>query len=696
MKNSRKAPVAAIKNSLSTSNKSDDFDWLRAKNWQDVMRNPELLAPDIKLYLDQENTYADTMLKHTQTLQKTLFQEMKGRIQEDESSIPEPEGKYEYYARFEKAAQYPLYCRKKRNRSKNLQDRSCEEVLFDFNAMGKKHVYFDMGGVARSFSHQYMAYAIDAKGSEYYTIRFRDTETGRDLSDVLYNTDGSLVWAKDDSHVFYITFNDNHRADTVWRHKMGAKQKEDTIVYKEKDPGWFLRIYLSESEEYIFIVSEDYTTSETHMIKSHQPLKKFTVIARRQKSIRYSVTHCGKFFYIKTNADNAIDFKIIKTPIETPGMTHWQDYIPHKNGVLRTSISINKNYLVRLEIVNALPRIVVKELDTGVEDTIQFFEQAYALNLFGILEFDEPIMRFSYCSPTTQTEVYDYHMQKKERTLRKRQAIPSGHRPENYETKRIFVTAHDESKVPLTIVYKKGLLRNNSNPVLLYGYGSYGLSIPASFSTSRLSLLDRGFVYAIAHVRGGMDCGYRWWTKGKMQNKKNTFLDFLACGQALVDQGYTKIGKITAMGGSAGGLLMGAVVNMRPSLFKSIVALVPFVDVLNTICDETLPLTPPEWKEWGNPNTSRTTFAYIESYSPYDNVKKQLYPNIYVQAGLTDPRVTYWEPAKWVAKLRRHNTNENALIVLRTQMKAGHSGISGRFDALRETAEIFAFIIDNK
>ena len=381
------------------------------------------------------------------------------------------------------------------------------------------------------------------------------------------------------------------------------------------------------------------------------------------------------------------------TSINKLGVENWIDFIPYKEGVLISGISVSKDYMLRMEKENALPRIVIHHFDSATDKVVEFDEQAYSLGLTGALEFEHNIMRFSYSSPTTQNETYDYDMDTGIRTLSKRQIIPCGHEPKNYECRRIYATADDGAKIPITLVYKKTTKLDKNTPCVLYGYGSYGNSMPASFSTSRLSLLDRGFVWAVAHIRGGMDCGYNWYTQGKLMNKKNTFTDFIACGNELINQGFTGMGNITAMGGSAGGMLMGAVINMRPDMFKSVLALVPFVDVLNTICDDTLPLTPPEWNEWGNPLQSEEVYKYMQEYSPYDNVSAQSYPHIYVQAGLTDPRVTYWEPAKWVAKLRKNKTNDDTMLVLRTQMGAGHSGATGRWDALKELAEEYAFIV---
>ncbi len=679
-------PIITKKPIKSPSGKMDDYEWLRSSKWQQVMKDPSVLEQEIRDVVEGENIYTNSVLSDTKDLQETLFNEIKGRMKEDDQSLPSPDGAYEYYSRFEIGGQYPISCRK-------IKGTDEEEILFHFNDMGKDYEYFGIGGVSRSHCHQIMGYGLDTNGSEYYTIRFRDMKTKTDIDDVLENTTGGVVWSTNDDYVFYVTLDENHRTNKVWRHKMGTLQSEDVIVYEEQDKGFFVGIDMSESEQYIFINAHDHVSSETRFLKADNPLGTFELIAKRVENVEYDITHHGEYFYISTNKDEAIDFKIMRVNTNNPSVENWVDYIPHCEGILQSGVSVCDKYMLRMEKENALPRIIIRNFDTGQEREVSFDEEAYSLGLSGALEFKNSIMRFSYSSPTTQNEVYDYNMETGERILRKRQIIPSGHEPSEYETKRIYATSADGVKVPLTIVYKKGIVLDGSNPCLLYGYGSYGHSMPAGFSSPRLSLLDRGFVYATAHIRGGMDCGYNWYKTGKMLTKKNSFNDFIACGEALIEHGYTNCGGITAMGGSAGGMLMGAVVNMRPDLFKAIVAQVPFVDVLNTICDDTLPLTPPEWNEWGNPIDNKEVYDYIESYSPYDNVQKTAYPHMYIQSGLTDPRVTYWEPTKWIAKLREYKTNDDTMLVLRTQMGAGHGGASGRFDSLRELAEEFAFIL---
>ncbi|MGB1360697.1 MAG: S9 family peptidase [Alphaproteobacteria bacterium] len=680
-------PIAKKIDTIAPSKKNDPYHWLRADNWQQVMTQPETLPSDIREYIEAENSYTESVMAPTKDLQNKLFEEFKSRIKEDDQSLPTPDGDYEYYTRFEMGAQYPISCRNKKGEKE-------EQILFNFNEMADGKDYFSIGGVAPNHNQNIFAYALDLKGSEYYTIRFRNVDDNSELDDVLENTSGGCVWAKGDEYVFYGTLNDNHRTDKIWRHKMGTKQSDDIMVYEEADEGFFISVGMSGSKQYIYISAHDHITTEMYILNADNPLGEFEIVAPRVAGVEYSLSHRGEHFYITTNIDGAVDFKVMRTSVDKLATEHWQDFIPYKDGVLVSGISVSRDYMLRVEKENALPRIVVHHFDTGVDKVIEFDEEAYALGLGGALEFDHNIMRFSYSSPTTQSETYDYDMDTGERTLRKQQIIPCGHDPKQYKAKRIFATADDGAKIPITLVYKNTTELNEKTPCLLYGYGSYGHSMPAGFNTTRFSLLDRGFVCAVAHIRGGMDCGYNWYTQGKLMNKKNTFTDFIACGNELISQGFTGMGNITAMGGSAGGMLMGAVVNMKPEMFKSIVAQVPFVDVLNTICDDTLPLTPPEWNEWGNPLESEEVYKYMESYSPYDNVEEKAYPHMYVEAGLTDPRVTYWEPAKWVAKLRDKKTNDDTKLILRTKMGAGHSGATGRWDSLKELAEEFAFIID--
>ena len=664
---------------------SDDYHWLRADNWQEAMRDPSALPADIRQHLEAENAYTKAVMADTEELQEKLFTEMKARIKEDDSTVPSPDGPWSYYTSFVTGGQYPLLCRKPRNGDG-------EAVLLDGNLEAKDHAYWQIGGAAHSPDHKLLAYGTDTNGSEYYTIRVRDLETGEDLADEIPNTSGGVVWVKDSRTFYYMRLDDNHRPLFVYRHVLGTPVESDELVYEEKDSGFYAHIGETQSGDYILIDVSDHESSEIYVLDAGDPKATPRMMAPRRERREYSVEHHGNKFYILTNAGNAEDFQVCTTDIDNPAEENWQPLIPHNPGTLILSIVMLKDHMVRLERARSLPRIVIRKLSDNTEHEIAFDESAYGLGMSAGYEFDTQTIRFTYSSMTTPTQVFDYDMKTRERTLRKTQEVPSGHDPADYVTDRLFARARDGAEVPITVLYRKDTPRDGSAPLLLYGYGSYGISIPAGFSTTRLSLVDRGFVFAVAHVRGGKDMGYRWYTDGKRAKKQNTFTDFIDCGNYLVEQGYTQRGRIVANGGSAGGLLMGAVANMAPDLFLGIIANVPFVDVLNTILDADLPLTPMEWPEWGNPITSPDDFKAIQAYSPYDNVSAKPYPHMFALAGLTDPRVTYWEPAKWVAKLRELNTSEN-LVMLKTNMDAGHGGASGRFEALREVALEYAFAL---
>ncbi|MCB1528285.1 MAG: S9 family peptidase [Hyphomicrobiaceae bacterium] len=664
---------------------SDPFAWLRADNWRDVMREPDKLAPDIRAYLEAENAYTAAALAETDALQDELFVEMKGRIKEDDSSVPAPDGPYDYYGRYIVGGQYPLVCRRPRSGSQ-------EQILIDGNAEGADKAYWGFAGSGHAPNHRLISFAVDEKGSEFYTIRIRDMETGKNLPDLIEDAGPGMVWSADSSTLFYVRYDENHRPRAVYRHTLGTPQESDVLVYEEEDTGYYVHISATQSARFVLIITSDHETSEVHVIDAHKPDSAPRLVTPRTFGHEYDVEENGGTFYITTNSKDAEDFRICTTPVEKPALENWRELIAHRPGRLILDTVLYKNHMARLERENGLPRIVIRELATGAEHDIAFDEEAYSLGLSHGYEFDTTTVRFTYSSMTTPSEVYDYDMVTRERVLMKRQEVPTGHDPANYVTRRLYAAAQDGEAVPLSIVYRKTTPLDGTAPVLLYGYGAYGITIPASFSTSRLSLVDRGFIYVIAHIRGGKDKGYHWYTDGKREKKTNTFNDFIAAGEHLVAKGFTRKGQIVAHGGSAGGMLMGAVANMAPDLFGGIIADVPFVDVLTTMLDKDLPLTPPEWKEWGNPIESRDDFERIQSYSPYDNVTAQNYPHILSLAGLTDPRVTYWEPAKWTARLREKNTSAN-LILLRTNMDAGHGGASGRFEQLKETAIEYAFAL---
>jgi oligopeptidase B len=663
----------------------DEYAWLRADNWQEVMRDPAVLDAEIRTYLDAENAYTEAALADTHELQQTLFAEMKARIKEDDSSVPAPDGPFEYYMSYVTGGQYPRLCRRPRGGG-------LEAILLDGNAEAEGKPYWQLGATAHSPDHKLLAYAVDDKGSELLTIRIRDLATGKDLPDLVTDMRSSIVWSADSRFIFYVRLDANQRPLFVYRHRVGTAGTEDVLIYEEKDIGFYVGVGQTQSSRFITIDAHDHQTTEVYLIDATAPEAEPRLIAPRVHGHEYSIEHHGDRLIITTNSGGAEDFRICEAPLAAPGMANWREFIPHKPGRLIIETLAFKDHLARLEREDSLPRIVVRRFADGVEHAIAFEEEAYALGMSGGYEFDTTALRFTYSSMTTPAQVFDYDMESRARVLRKTQEVPSGHNPDDYVTRRLLAPAADGETVPVSLLYKKGTPLDGSAPLFLYGYGAYGITISASFSTTRLSLVDRGFVFAIAHIRGGKDKGYRWYTDGKMQKKMNTFTDFIAAGEHLVAQRYTSRGRIIANGGSAGGMLMGVVANMAPELFLGIIADVPFVDVLNTMLDETLPLTPPEWPEWGNPIASKADFETIRSYSPYDNVAATAYPHIFAFAGLTDPRVTYWEPAKWIARLRHLNTSSN-MILLKTNMEAGHGGASGRFEALKELATDYAFAL---
>lgn len=663
----------------------DDYAWLRAANWQDVMRDPSLLDVEIRAYLEAENAYCEAELADTRLLQETLFSEMKARLKQDDSTVPTPDGTFDYYSTFVAGGQYPRLCRRPRGGGD-------ETLLLDGNAEAEGKPYWDLGARAHSPDHKLIAYAVDDKGSELFTIRIRDMETGKDLADEIPDTRGEMEWSADGRTLFYIRVDANHRPLFVCRHRVGTPAADDVLVYEEKDIGYYTGLGKTLSGRFILVDAHDHQTNEIYLVDADKPEGPLRLIAARDHGHEYQVEHHGDRLIITTNSGGAEDFRICEAPVSAPGMENWREILAHKPGRLVLDTVAFKGHLVRLEREDSLPRIIIRAFADGAEHTIDFDEEAYSLGMSSGYEFDTTNLRFSYSSMTTPAETYDYDMSTRTRVLRKRQEIPSGHNPADYVTRRVFAPAPDGETVPVSLMYRKDTALDGSAPLFLYGYGAYGISIPASFSTTRLSLVDRGFIYAIAHIRGGKDKGYHWYTDGKLKNKVHTFTDFIAAGEYLVEAGFTKRGRIVANGGSAGGMLMGVVANMAPDLFLGIIADVPFVDVLNTMLDESLPLTPPEWPEWGNPIESKVEFETIRSYSPYDNVEAKAYPHIFAYGGLTDPRVTYWEPAKWIAKLRARNTSSN-LVLLKTNMEAGHGGASGRFERLREIAIDYAFAI---
>jgi oligopeptidase B len=661
----------------------DPFNWLRADNWQEVMRDPSALDPEIRAYLEAENAYSDAALADTAELQQTLFEEMKARLKPDDRTVPSPDGPFEYFSSFAAGGQYPRLCRRPRGGGD-------EVILLDGNAEAAGKIYWDLGAATHSPDHTLVAFSTDDKGSELYTVRIRDLSTGQNLGDEIPDTRGDIAWANDSRTLYYIRVDANHRPRAVWRHTIGTPLSADELVYEEADESFFLALGRTRSRAFVLINAHDHQTSEFHVLDANDPKAVPRIITPRATGHEYDVEHHDDRFIITTNSEGAEDFRVVEAPVADPGFANWKELIPHRTGRLIIEVSVTQHHITRLEREDGLPRIVVRRIADGAEHPIAFAEEAYSLGIAGGYEFNTANLRFTYSSMTTPAETYDYDMSTRTRLLQKRQEIPSGHNPDDYVTRRLFALAPDGEHVPVSLLYRKSTPLDGSAPAFLYGYGAYGISMPASFSTGRLSLVDRGFIFALAHVRGGKDKGYRWYREGKAKKKVNTFTDFIAAGEMLVAEGLTSRGRIVANGGSAGGMLMGAVANIAPDLFLGIIADVPFVDVLNTMLDKDLPLTPPEWPEWGNPIESAEDFATIRSYSPYDNVTAKPYPHILATGGLTDPRVTYWEPAKWVAKLRRINTSDK-LLLLKINMGAGHGGASGRFERLKETARDFAF-----
>lgn len=666
----------------------DSYGWLRDPQWQRVMREPEALQPDIRAHLEAENAWTDAALAPTRNLRQRLFEEMKARIKEDDSSVPEPDGPWSYYTRFRTGGQHPLVCR----RPSDGPD--AEQLLLDGDELAEGKAFFEIHAAEQSPDHRMMAYAVDETGSEFCEIRFRDLEQGVDLPDRLQDSNGSIAWSADGRFLFYVVLDPAHRPCKVMRHRLGSDRAADVTVYEEGDPGFFLSLGTSSSRRYIEISAHDHVTSEVRLIDADAPESEPLLVAARVPEERYSLAHDAprRRFLILTNREGAEDFKLMEAPEDAPGREQWREVLPHVPGRLRLDLHLLRDHLILLERIDALPRITVVRLADGAAHEITFEEAAYSLGLIHGHEYATTRLRFVYSSPATPQQTWDYDLESRERVLRKQQEVPSGHDPAVYVVERLHAPAPDGESIPITLLRHRDTPVDGSAPLLLYGYGAYGLAIPAAFQTNRFSLVDRGFIHAVAHVRGGMDKGWAWYREGKLAKKPNTFSDFIACARYLVEQGYTAPGNIAIQGGSAGGLLLGAVLNQAPELFHAAVAEVPFVDVLNTMLDASLPLTPPEWNEWGNPIEFEAAFKTIRSYCPYQNVDRKQYPHILATAGLTDPRVTYWEPAKWVAKLRA-NKADDKLLLLKTYMSAGHAGAAGRFDKLEEVALVYAFLL---
>ncbi|MDQ6436851.1 S9 family peptidase [Mesorhizobium sp. LHD-90] len=665
--------------------RTDEFAWLRADNWQEVFRDPSVLDPAIRKHLEAENAYQQVLMSDTADLRKTLFQEMKGRIKEDDSSVPMKDGPYAYGSSYKKGGEHPRFFRTPR-------DGGAEEIILDGDAEAEGKAYFNLGGMDHSSDHNRLIWSFDDKGSEFFTLKTRDLGIGEDLADIIPDTSGSGVWDAGNAGFFYTRLDPNHRPSKAFYHQLGTDMADDRLVYEETDAGFFMGVGGTRDSRWIMIGINDHETSEYRILDAATPDAEPKLVAAREAGLQYDLEEGGDVFFVLTNADGAKDFKIMTAPVDDPRRENWVELVPHEPGRLILSVVGFRDFVVRLERKDSLPRIVIRDRADGSEHMIAFDEEAYSLGLMGSYEYNTDVVRFSYSSMTTPGQVFDYDMRTRQRTLLKTQEVPSGHDPEHYVTRRLMAPSHDGELVPISLIHHRDTSIDGSAPCLLYGYGAYGIAIPAGFNTNILSLADRGFVYAIAHIRGGKDKGFAWYEDGKRQKKTNTFLDFIAAATHLVAENYTRHDRIIAQGGSAGGMLMGAVANLAPDAFGAVIAEVPFVDVLDTMLDDTLPLTPPEWPEWGNPIASVEDYRTIAAYSPYDNVGAKNYPPILAVAGLTDPRVTYWEPAKWVARLRKLKTGDNP-VLFKINMDAGHAGASGRFSRLEEIAFNYAFAL---
>jgi oligopeptidase B len=661
--------------------RDDNYYWLNNRE------NPTVIE-----YLNQENEYYHQSTAHTKDFQKDLFEEMKARIKEDDESVPYFYNGYYYITRFEKGKDYPIHSRKKGN----LQAK--EEILFDCNKMAQGHAYFNLSGLSISEDNIWASFGIDTVSRRQYTIQIKNLVTGEILPIKLENTAGGATWASDNKTLFYSRKDEvTLRADKIYKHKIGTTVEDDTLVYFEKDDTFDVSVYKSKSKKYIIINSSSTLTTEYQTVLAETPDAKFKVFQKRTRGLEYSISHFGNHFYIVTNKDKATNFKLMKTPENATSKENWVDVIAHREDVLLEDIDIFKDYLVVSERADGLNKIRIMPWGGEGEYYLPFESETYMAYTTTNLDFDTEILRYGYQSLATPPSVIDFNMKNKEKTILKEQEVlsrdfDSKFDKNNYQEERIWATATDGTKVPISMVYRKGMKKEGATPTLLYGYGSYGVTMDCHFSSVRLSLLDRGFIFAIAHIRGGEDLGRQWYDDGKLLKKKNTFTDFIDCSKFLISEKYTSPNHLYAEGGSAGGLLMGAIVNISPELYHGVIAQVPFVDVVTTMLDDTIPLTTGEYDEWGNPNAKKY-YDYMLSYSPYDNVKAQSYPNMYIATGLHDPQVQYWEPAKWVAKLRVLKTDNNQLY-LDTNMDAGHGGASGRFEAIKEIAKEYSFLID--
>ncbi len=675
---SMKAPVAAKKPKELTIHghtRIDNYYWLKERE------NPEVIA-----YLEAENAYRESMMKGSEQFEENLYHEMVGRIKQDDESVPYKDNGYYYYTRYEENREYPIYCRKK----ESLE--SDEEILANVNELAEGHSYFQVGGLSVSPDNRFMAIGIDTVSRRKYTIYIKDLETGVMLDDEIPLTTGGSSWANDNKTLFYTLKDDETlRSKAICRHVTGTMAFADVPVFEETDETFSTYVYNTKSKKYLIIGSSSTLTSEYRFLPADDPTGDFKIIQPRVRGLEYSISHFGDHFYIITNLE-ATNFRLMKTPVSATGRENWEEVIAHREDVFMEGIEIFKDYLVVEERKEGLTQLRVIRWDNAEEYYIDMEEEVYTAWISVNPDFDSQLLRYGYSSLTTPQSTLDYHMGKREKTLLKQEEVVGGHfDPANYEARRLYATADDGKKIPMSIVYRIGMELNGNNPTLIYGYGSYGITMDPSFRSSRLSLIDRGFIYVIAHVRGGQIYGRPWYEDGKLLKKMNTFTDFNDCATFLIDEKYTSPDHLYAMGGSAGGLLMGAVINLQPELYKGVIAAVPFVDVVTTMLDDDIPLTTGEYDEWGNPNQEEY-YRYMLSYSPYDQVEAKAYPNMLVTTGLNDSQVQYWEPAKWVAKLRDMKSDDN-LLLLYCNMETGHGGASGRFEAYRETAMEYGFLL---
>lgn len=667
----------------------DNYYWMRLSDEQKnaPAESRDQQTKDVLDYLNAENDYTKKVLAHTEEFQKKLFEEMKGRIKEDDQSVPVKDNGYWYYTKYVAGKDYAINCRKK-----DSMDNPQEEILIDGPAMAAGHDYWALGGIDISDDNQLMCYSEDVVSRRIYNASFKNLSSGQILSDKLEGLAGSPVWAADNKTVFYVKKDPTTlREFQIWRHTLGTVQDKDVLVFQEDNEEFHCFVSRTKSKKYLVIGSHQTLSNEYRVLDASNPNGEFRVIQPRERDLEYSIDHYGDKFYITTNYQ-AKNFRLMECDENSTTKENWKEVIPHREDVLLEGIEIFKDFLVVDERKNGLTQLRIIKWSDRSEHYMEFQDPAYAAGVGANPDFNTDILRYGYSSMTTPASTYDYNMNTHERTLMKQQEVVGGHNPQDYQSERLYATAKDGTKVPVSLVYKKGTKLDGNAPLLLYAYGSYGATMDAGFSSTRLSLLDRGFVYAIAHIRGGQEMGRHWYEDGKLLKKKNTFTDFIDCADYLVAQKYTSKEKLFAMGGSAGGLLMGAVTNMRPDLWRGVVSAVPFVDVVTTMLDETIPLTTFEFDEWGNPK-NKEYYDYMKSYSPYDNIEAKNYPNILVTSGYWDSQVQYWEPAKYVAKLREMKTDQN-LLLFWCNMDAGHGGKSGRFEALKEVALEYVFMFD--